>query len=537
MANIVGLVTNQGLDYSKQAAANLGWYIVPTGFAVSATAGSIVKSRTYADMKPTWYSALISSVQVISYNSIQFTCTIPPGSSLIQMNVGEIYLTAILNTTNFLLLIAQPDAVITYDPEGTLTFRLLVNIANLDLSDNYVFSYTQAVEINEHNTDINAHPDFEEYRKGKVRISVDDLLSYMSEKFSDTFEIIPYDGFNDNETIDIKNKGITKNYLNISNDPTDNYAITWSDTQQSMIWRVQAQSEITHYVNSYLSNATWVVIHNLSSYNLIIQCWDSSYNLLTPTSILQDSKNQATITFSGATAGFIIVMAVPLAISGTQFYGEYVGISWVVPHFLNSEYLLIGIWDNTDSSGEFKLIPNYSLKDNINQLTIDWDGTIVSGQISIIDIGGIVTGAYKEVVTVGATQWNINHSLSSNDIMVLLWDSNSKIMEANYIEKVDNDNLLIDFNDISNAGSICIISTDIIVPIPNWGVYGNSYTAATSWTVVHSLDSEKIMIQCWDSNDRIVYPDSIIIDSSNQVTVDWAGVSIAGRIFVLNIAD
>ena len=539
MSNVIGLVTDEGLDYSKQAAANIGWYIVPTGFAIAKTAGSLDTSRTYADMKPTWYSALISSIQVLSYNSIQFTCTIPPDSTLIQTNIGEIYLTAMLNTTNFLLLIAQPDVTITYDPDGSLTFRLIVSIANLDLSSNYVFSYTQATEINEHNTDINAHPSFLEYRKGKVKISADDLLAYLGDKFSETFEIIPYDSSNENETIEIKDGGIVETHLDIPNAPTDGHRLTWSAAQQKMIWRVPTERIITHYVNVYPNDLTWTVIHNLDSYNLLIQCWDTAYNLLSPTGILQDSKDQCTITFAGASVGFAVLIAVPPATEGTQFYGEYVGISWVVPHFLNSEYLLIGVWNNTDSSGEFKIIPNYSDKNDLNQLVVDWGDTSVSGEIIVIDIGALDVGAYKEVINNAAigTQWNINHDLTSNDIMVLLWDKNDKRMMANYIEKVDTDNLLVDFGDIDVEGSICVISTDIIAPVPDWGTYGNSYIAATSWTVVHNLDSEKIIIQCWGSNNRIVRPYSIIRDSINQVTVDWDGDSVAGRIFVLNIAD
>jgi len=61
--------------------------------------------------------------------------------------------------TEFLLGIGQPSGDIIYDNGGELKFRLIITLANIDIASTYVFNYTQATEISDHNTDPNAHPE------------------------------------------------------------------------------------------------------------------------------------------------------------------------------------------------------------------------------------------------------------------------------------------------------------------------------------------------------------------------------------------
>ena len=544
MANIIGLVTNEGLSYSAQAAANLGWYIIPTGFAVSETQGIFDVTRDYASMNTTWYSAYISSVQVINANSLQFTCTIPPGSTLVQKTVGEIYLTAILNTTDFLLLIAQPNAVVTYDPDGALTFRLIVTITNLDLSANYIFSYTQATEISEHNLDVNAHPSFQDYLLGKVRVENIDDNEYLGEKFNEDLFEVEYNALS-LPKITMVPDSITEAFLKIQNTPTDAYVLTWNAVTQKMLWSPQSggggYSEFDAYINEFTSSATWTVVHNLSSYAIQVQCWDATYNSIEYTGIVQDSADQCTITFGGAQTGIVVIVATPYTPPGpgptpepgTDGYFPFSSSSsWVVDHNYSSEYLMLSIWDDTDSLGEFKLLPNTIYKNTIDQLIIDWDGNNVNGYVSIIEVT-TGTGQHTEAF-ISKTQVTVTHNLNNDNVIVVCWRSDGYYIVPNYIEKTGLDTLVIDFDGASISGALCVVSTDI--SISGGGTYAHSYGAATSWTVTHNLSSENIIVQCWDTNNKVVIPDSIIIDSSNQITVDFLTDSVAGDIFVINVS-
>lgn len=61
----------------------------------------------------------------------------------------------------FLLATGQPNTTVVYDFEGSIKFRLAISIANVDIESTYDFVYTQAVEVGDHNADINAHPEIQ----------------------------------------------------------------------------------------------------------------------------------------------------------------------------------------------------------------------------------------------------------------------------------------------------------------------------------------------------------------------------------------
>ena len=160
MGTIIGLVTDEGLSKSQIAQLNVGWKIYPREFAFSSSAGTFSTSRTYASINPTWYRAAISAVNVLGPSSLELICTIPPGATVNTETVAEMYIIAKDNSdVEFLLALGQPNGSVTYDPAGSSKFRFIVTIANLNLSSLYVFNYTQAAEIEDHNIDPNSHPD------------------------------------------------------------------------------------------------------------------------------------------------------------------------------------------------------------------------------------------------------------------------------------------------------------------------------------------------------------------------------------------
>lgn len=155
-----GLITSEGLANCIRMANNGGWHIYPTKFCVSDVIGEIDATRTTLDMFETWYEAPISGRIVQNSETIEFLCTIPPGASADTRYIREIYLLA--ETTDgaqFLLGLCGIDGTAVYDPAGSIKFRIIVSIQNLNLMNLFVFKYTQAAELEDHNNDPNAHPD------------------------------------------------------------------------------------------------------------------------------------------------------------------------------------------------------------------------------------------------------------------------------------------------------------------------------------------------------------------------------------------
>lgn len=154
---IAGIVTNTGLAEAVRASSNQGWSIYPTQFGVSANGGELRPTRT--DANEMWYQAQITDQTVVSENTIQFVCTIPPQVIETDNHIREIYLFGENSEegTEFLLAVGQPTEAITYFKDGSITLRMHVTLANVQASQVFEFKYTGHRSIEDHNTDALAH--------------------------------------------------------------------------------------------------------------------------------------------------------------------------------------------------------------------------------------------------------------------------------------------------------------------------------------------------------------------------------------------
>jgi len=196
---MIGILTDIGVAQSITAQNNEGFFIYPYTFGVSNIKGTITPpdgpARTGANAG-LWYQAAVSSRLKINNNTVEFICTIPPNVPEAGGNfqdIEEIYIwgrTDPLNpATEFLLAIGQPQPTkIEYRPlTGAVTFKLQLSLTNVDLSAQYIFAYTQAFEISEHNVDPNAHPEIIDVAN-KAGLFLDaggKPFSYMGQGFDD----------------------------------------------------------------------------------------------------------------------------------------------------------------------------------------------------------------------------------------------------------------------------------------------------------------------------------------------------------------
>ncbi|MDK1290227.1 DUF4815 domain-containing protein [Pseudoalteromonas umbrosa] len=154
---IVGVVTNKGLTESVRASSSKGWAIHPTRFGISADSGELRPTRE--DTKLIWYEAPISDQTVVSENTIQFVCTIPPQVIETDQHINEIYLFGenSEDQSEFLLAVGQPTETITYFKDGTITLRMHVTLANVQASQVFEIKYAGHRSIEDHNTSEDAH--------------------------------------------------------------------------------------------------------------------------------------------------------------------------------------------------------------------------------------------------------------------------------------------------------------------------------------------------------------------------------------------
>lgn len=197
---IIGLITDVGVQKSIDAANDDGFFVKPTEFGVSSVSGALNSNRTSANSNK-FYQAPISSRVVVDSNTIKFVCTVPPGSIAPagvndSEDIKEIYIFAEdSNNDEFLLAVGQPSEQVIYSNTGSTTLELQITLSNLDVTGNYLFQFTQATEISEHNFDPNAHPELVELlSKASLYLKAGSIpYQYSGQKFLEYPEV-EFDG-------------------------------------------------------------------------------------------------------------------------------------------------------------------------------------------------------------------------------------------------------------------------------------------------------------------------------------------------------
>jgi hypothetical protein len=121
------------------------------------------------------------------------------------------------------------------------------------------------------------------------------------------------------------------------------------------------------------SAVTWSVTHNLSTYTPLVQVYDDSYNLITPSNISGSGLNTTQITFAYATTGYAVIstggsVTIDINISGSNatLIQATPATTWSFYHGLNETYPVFTIFDSNDDV----IVPLKIHADNANTASI-----------------------------------------------------------------------------------------------------------------------------------------------------------------------
>ncbi len=84
---------------------------------------------------------------------------------------------------------------------------------------------------------------------------------------------------------------------------------------------------------------------------------------------------------------------------------------------------------------------------------------------------------------------------------------------------------------VTSGGAIYARSGNLVKDFGN-STYTTSFTNVSSVTVTHSLGSKDVMVMCYDNNDEMFWPSSIVTTSTSVVTITFAA-NRTGRVVVL----
>ena len=134
------------------------------------------------------------------------------------------------------------------------------------------------------------------------------------------------------------------------------------------------------------------------------------------------------------------------------------------------------------------------------------------------------TGGEAIAFNTPSKQWYVNHSLGTWNVIVQCYDLDYNGIIPNEIYVIDGNNIMITFDEYA-SGVVHIVEADE-------QVYGPE---GVKWTVVHNQNVREVIAQVMDENmprpyRNVIMPKEIILNGTNQITVDWDSTSYEGRI-------
>lgn len=184
--------------------------------------------------------------------------------------------------------------------------------------------------------------------------------------------------------------------------------------------RVLRYELFAKYIESGIVSQTTVVVnHNLGDAEPMIACYEGNTTLVLPESAVINNANQATLTFSPAFTGKIIVYGgtggIPIGGSGsiTLTVKEQDGIPTVY---------------NVDQ-----------IKVSNNTLTDNGGGTVS------LDLTSVPTSTHIHTQSSPALVWNISHNLGHKYVQVICYDGSDNWIQPNQIALVDANTVQITF--------------------------------------------------------------------------------------------
>lgn len=192
--------------------------------------------------------------------------------------------------------------------------------------------------------------------------------------------------------------------------------------------------------NTEKPESEWVIEHNLNSYFVIIQCYDSEMNLIKPLEMGALNKNTVYIKFNRPVAGFAIV-SIPDWIDENTEELE----TWVSKHDLGSSIPYI-----TQETYRNYIVMSPESVRNISQKMIDilfLQPMMGNSYVTITDYSFGVDGTEKEYI--------IEHNKNYNVLYLEAYDLDGKKVIPDNIKVLDLDRVSVKFN-YSFKGKIVI---------------------------------------------------------------------------------
>lgn len=280
----------------------------------------------------------------------------------------------------------------------------------------------------------------------------------------------------------------------------------------------------------YTVSKNWTFLHSLNSNNLVIQCYDTNFEMIWPKNIVSKNADRVEVEFDDKVNGYVFA-----ALSESEVVPpspSELG-SWYYNHGLGTKYPITSFYEINDTTA--------SLSDQILTRVIEHEVVpLSSGSLTMshsMEASGIgfqaLEGDYIHYNYVPNTTWNITHDIStevtgvipqfyidypekefdiihnlnSKDLIALSYNHDNELAYPITMKFKDNNTIHLTFTeDFSGVSTISTVDTTIT----------DNLSGALLGTFNHALNTDYIIVQAQDGNNNwIEISDIELVDSNN----------------------
>ena len=162
----------------------------------------------------------------------------------------------------------------------------------------------------------------------------------------------------------------------------------------------------------YVPVSEFSVFHGLNTENVLVQCYDNTYEMVFPLSVKIVDTNNVSIEFASSFSGLCLIGAAKETLTNTY----EASASWGFTHSQETSAVLSDYYFYLDKE---QMLPSNVSITEVDQITSTW-------YVPTLGYCQIRNSDYLHVQSAASTEWIITHTLDHKGVMVQLYDDELK---------------------------------------------------------------------------------------------------------------
>ena len=288
------------------------------------------------------------------------------------------------------------------------------------------------------------------------------------------------------------------------------------------------ENTVIHVQSS--SSMEWNVVHDLDTWDVIVQAYDLDLNRIFPSDIELTTKDSLKVRFDSPVMGNIFVL------KGDRVYTQESDLSeWTIMHLMNQKYIFsqfykegeevnkYNVYTQSDASDTWNITHSLESLHIIVQVINDDYEIISPKKIEVIDINNITIEFDEPIIGKAFIHQGMEvHYRGETTNHWIIEQSTGNQYPISQFHGFDNviyePSISVTYPNIMDIFGNDLVGKVVLSTADNWFVHSE---AADIWTVNHNMDIREVLVEIYDNFNNRIYPTRIFCQNNNTCIVEF----------------